>query len=95
MTADNFFIHAKKTFKDEISSINYSLSNLSKKDFNLICDRIKNLKGKLVLMGVGKSGHIAAKIHLLYRVLVRPLFLSIHQKLVMVILELFQRVMEF
>ena len=62
MTADNFFIHAKKTFKDEISSINLSLDNLSRNDFNLICSRIKNLKGKLVLMGVGKSGHIAAKI---------------------------------
>ena len=62
MTADNFFIHAKKTFKDEISSINQSLDNLSKNDFNLICNHIKNLKGKLVLMGVGKSGHIAAKI---------------------------------
>ena len=62
MTADNFFIHAKKTFSDEISSINHSLNNLSKKDFNLICNHIKKLKGKLVLMGVGKSGHIAAKI---------------------------------
>ena len=62
MTADNFFIHAKKTFRDEISSINHSLNNLSKKDFNLICNHIKKLKGKLVLMGVGKSGHIAAKI---------------------------------
>ena len=62
MTADNFFIHAKKTFKDEISSINHSLDNLSKKDFNSICIHIRNLKGKLVLMGVGKSGHIAAKI---------------------------------
>ena len=62
MTADNFFIHAQKTFSDEISSINHSLNNLSKKDFNLICNHIKKLKGKLVLMGVGKSGHIAAKI---------------------------------
>ena len=62
MTADNFFIHAKKTFRDEISSIKHSLNNLSKKDFNLICNHIKKLKGKLVLMGVGKSGHIAAKI---------------------------------
>ncbi|MEC7197496.1 MAG: KpsF/GutQ family sugar-phosphate isomerase, partial [Pseudomonadota bacterium] len=44
------------------SSINHSLNNLSKKDFNLICNHIKKLKGKLVLMGVGKSGHIAAKI---------------------------------
>ena len=34
MAADNFFNHAKKTFKDEISSINHSLDNLSKKDFN-------------------------------------------------------------
>ena len=44
MTADNFFIHAKKTVSDEISSINHSLNNLSKKDFNLICNHIKNLK---------------------------------------------------
>ena len=62
MTANNFFNHAIKTFKDEISSINHSLDNLSKKDFNSICFHIRNLKGKLVLMGVGKSGHIAAKI---------------------------------
>ena len=62
MAADNFFNHPIKTFKDEISSINHSLDNLSKKDFNAICIHIRNLKGKLVLMGVGKSGHIAAKI---------------------------------
>ena len=31
MTADNFFNHAKKTFKDEISSINHSLDNYLKK----------------------------------------------------------------
>ena len=59
MTADNFFNHAKKTFKDEISSINQSLDNLSKNDFNLICNHIRNLKGKLVLMGVGKSGPVS------------------------------------
>ncbi len=62
MTSNTFFIHAKKTFKDEISSINNSLHNLSKKDFDSICNHIKNLRGKLILMGVGKSGHIAAKI---------------------------------
>ena len=96
MTADNFFIHAKKTFRDEISSINHSLNNLSKKDFNLICNHIKKLKGKLVLMGVGKSGHVAAKISsTLSSTLAHPLFLSIHQKQAMVILELFLRMMEF
>ena len=62
MTANNFFVHAKKAFKDEISSINISVDNLSKKDFNLLCNHISSLKGKLILMGVGKSGHIAAKI---------------------------------
>ena len=43
MATDNFFIHAKKTFKDEISSINHSLDSLSKKDFNLICNHIKKV----------------------------------------------------
>ena len=95
MSADNFFNHAKKTFKDEISSINHSLDNLSKKDFNSICIHIRNLKGKLVLMGVGKSGHIAAKISSTLSSTGTPLFLSIHQKQVMVILELFLKMMEF
>ena len=42
--------------------ISKNCKSYKKKDFNLICNHIKKLKGKLVLMGVGKSGHIAAKI---------------------------------
>ena len=57
----NYFTSARKTFSKEI----HSLSNLSKKinqkKYNEICELILNCKGNTVLMGIGKSGSIAAK----------------------------------
>ena len=47
MTADNFFIHAKKTFRDEISSINHSLNNLSKKDLDKVNNEISIIVDQL------------------------------------------------
>jgi len=39
-----------------------SLSNQIKSDFEDLCSNILNAQGKLILMGIGKSGHIAQKI---------------------------------
>ena len=39
-----------------------SLSNQIQPDFESLCSNILDIKGKLILMGIGKSGHIAQKI---------------------------------
>ena len=39
-----------------------SLSNQIQPDFENLCKEIIKIKGKLILMGIGKSGHIAQKI---------------------------------
>ena len=39
-----------------------NLSNQIKSDFEDLCSNILNAQGKLILMGIGKSGHIAQKI---------------------------------
>ena len=50
MTADNFFIHAKKTFRDEISSINhyfvhkYTMYDASLAHFSDRLSRVNTLK---------------------------------------------------
>lgn len=58
----NFFASAKKTFKNELNSLENLSKSINKAKFNKICDEIINCKGNLVLMGIGKSGNIAAKI---------------------------------
>ena len=57
----NYISSAKKTFKIESEAIN-NLSKQIDKDFVSLCDAIKLSDGKFIIMGVGKSGHIAQKI---------------------------------
>ena len=57
----NYIASAKRTLKIESDSI----KNISKQldsSFSKLCEEIKNSKGVLVVMGVGKSGHIGQKI---------------------------------
>ena len=58
----NFFASAKKTFIKEINSLTNIPKQVDRNKFNKICELIINCKGNVVLMGIGKSGNIAAKV---------------------------------
>ena len=57
----NYIASARRTLKIESDSIK-SISNQLDKSFEDLCDKVKDCDGKFVIMGVGKSGHIAQKI---------------------------------
>tara|TARA_Y100001970_G_scaffold75576_2_gene95752 strand:- start:12704 stop:13678 length:975 start_codon:yes stop_codon:yes gene_type:complete len=57
----NFISSALKVIEIESNAVS-SLSNQIKPDFEDLCSNILNTQGKLILMGIGKSGHIAQKI---------------------------------
>jgi len=57
----NYISSAKRTLKIESDSIKAISSQLDN-SFTKLCDAVMNGKGKFVIMGVGKSGHIAQKI---------------------------------
>jgi len=52
---------AQEVIKSEVSAINNLKKNLDK-NLYLLCNAIYNCKGKLIIIGVGKSGHIANKL---------------------------------
>ena len=52
---------AKKIFEIE-SRVVSELSDQLDDSFNLLCEEILSMNGKLILMGVGKSGHVSQKI---------------------------------
>ena len=57
----NYIASAKRTLKiesDSISALGKQLDN----SFTTLCEKVAYSKGKFVIMGVGKSGHIAQKI---------------------------------
>ena len=57
----NYISSAKRTIKIESESI-CSIANQLDNSFIKLCENVLNSKGKFVVMGVGKSGHIARKI---------------------------------
>ena len=57
----NYIASAKRTLKIESDSIK-SISGQLDKSFEVLCDKVINCNGKFIIMGVGKSGHIAQKI---------------------------------
>ena len=61
MKDKNFISSALKVIEIESKAI-MSLSNQIQPDFESLCSNILDIKGKLILMGIGKSGHIAQKI---------------------------------
>ena len=61
MKENNFISSAKKVIQIEGNAI-LGLQNQIKEKFDDLCISILATKGKLILMGVGKSGHIAQKI---------------------------------
>lgn len=52
---------AKLVIEDEINALKLLQDNLPA-DFNNLADELYNCKGKVILSGMGKSGHIAKKI---------------------------------
>ena len=57
----NYIASAKRTLKIESDSIKL-ISNQLDSSFEQLCDKVINSDGKFIIMGVGKSGHIAQKI---------------------------------
>ena len=61
MKDKDFISSALKVIEIESNAVK-SLTNQIKSDFEDLCSNILNARGKLILMGIGKSGHIAQKI---------------------------------
>ena len=61
MKGKDFISSALKVIEIESNAVK-SLSNQITPDFVDLCSNILNTQGKLILMGIGKSGHIAQKI---------------------------------
>jgi len=61
MQENNFINSALKVIQIEGNAI-LGLQDQIDEKFNDLCVSILNIKGKLILMGIGKSGHIAQKI---------------------------------
>jgi len=61
MKDKDFISSALKVIEIESNAVK-SLSNQINTDFMDLCSNILNTQGKLILMGIGKSGHIAQKI---------------------------------
>jgi len=61
MSTNKFINSAKKTIEIQADSIS-SLSNQIDKSFADIGKKVSLLKGKLIVMGVGKSGHVGQKV---------------------------------
>ena len=57
----NYIASAKRTLKIESNSIN-AIANQLDKSFTNLCENVYKSDGKFIIMGVGKSGHIAQKI---------------------------------
>jgi arabinose-5-phosphate isomerase len=61
MRDKNFINSALSVIEIESKAV-MNLRNQIQSDFESLCSNILQIKGKLILMGIGKSGHIAQKI---------------------------------
>jgi len=61
MTATDFLASARRTLQLEIAALEEVSQHLDA-DFSQACDLILNCSGRVVVTGMGKSGHIANKI---------------------------------
>ena len=61
MKENGFIINAKKVIQIESNAI-LALQDQIQETFIDLCNKILRIEGKLILMGIGKSGHIAQKI---------------------------------
>ena len=57
----NHLKSAKKTIKIEAKGLEALAKSLGR-DFNTLCDKLLKTEGKIITLGIGKSGHIAKKV---------------------------------
>ena len=57
----NYIASARRTLKIESDSIS-TIGKQLNQSFTKLCEKVISCNGKFVIMGVGKSGHIAQKI---------------------------------
>ena len=56
----NHLKSGKRTIKIESKGLDNLAKTLST-DFNEVCEKLLSSKGKIITLGIGKSGHIAKK----------------------------------
>ena len=72
----NHLKSARRTLKIEAKGIE-ELSRTLDKNFNEVCNKLISTKGKIITLGIGKSGHIAKKVSATFSIaflLSQPLF---------------------
>ena len=61
MKKNNYLKSGRRTIRIESKGLEKLAKTLSA-DFNIICDKLFKTKGKIITLGIGKSGHIAKKV---------------------------------
>ena len=61
MKQNNYLKSARRTIRIEAKGLEKLAKSLDIK-FNQVCDRLLKTKGKIITLGIGKSGHIAKKV---------------------------------
>lgn len=74
-----FYISAQRTLDIEIASIS-ALKDQIDENFDKACEIILACKGRIIITGMGKSGHIGTKIAATLASTGTPSFLFIQQK---------------
>ena len=61
MKKNNYLKSGRRTIRIESKGLE-KLANTLSADFNIVCDKLFKTKGKIITLGIGKSGHIAKKV---------------------------------
>ena len=61
MKKTNYLKSGRRTIRIESKGLEKLAKTLSA-DFNIVCDKLFKTKGKIITLGIGKSGHIAKKV---------------------------------
>ena len=61
MKKNNYLKSGRRTIRIESKGLEKLAKTLSS-DFNLVCDTLFKTRGKIITLGIGKSGHIAKKV---------------------------------
>tara|TARA_Y200000002_G_scaffold368311_1_gene361232 strand:- start:33 stop:1010 length:978 start_codon:yes stop_codon:yes gene_type:complete len=70
----NFFEIGKKVISNEIDALRTVSSEISKNEFNEVCNFLLKTKGNLIFLGIGKSGKVSEKISATLSSLGKPSF---------------------
>jgi len=61
MKKNNYLKSGRRTIRIESKGLE-KLARTLTADFNIVCDKLFKTKGKIITLGIGKSGHIAKKV---------------------------------